>query len=78
MKTRIYFSILFIIFSATRYFDANAQSCVAVRKMGGVNPLSIKGYTLLKGEFQIGTGYRYFPSFRHFVGTEEQLERQTR
>src|SRR6187551_4065678 len=77
MKARIYFSILFILFSATRYFDANAQGCVAVRQMGGINPLSASGYTLPKGEFQIGTSYRYFHSFRHFVGTEEQPERQT-
>ena len=77
MKTRLYFSILFILFSATRYFDANAQGCVAVRQMGGVNPLSSHGYTLPKGHLQIGTGYRYFHSFRHFVGKEEQPERQT-
>src|SRR6187551_1229677 len=77
MKARIYFSILFILFSATRYFDANAQGCVAVRQMGGINPLSASGYTLPKGEFQIGTSYRYFHSFRHFVGTEEQPHRQT-
>ncbi len=77
MKTRIYFLILFVAFSATRYFDANAQGCVAVRQMGGVNPLSTNGYTLPKGEFQIGASYRYFHSFRHFVGTEEQRQRQT-
>src|SRR6187402_512018 len=77
MKARIYFSILFIMFVATRYFDANAQGCVAVRQMGGVNPLSTSGYTLPKGEFQFGASYRYFHSFRHFVGTEEQEHRQT-
>jgi hypothetical protein len=57
--------------------NLNAQGCVAVRQMGGVNPLSSSGYTLSKGEFQIGTSYRYFHSWRHFVGTEEQHERQT-
>lgn len=54
-----------------------AQGCVAVRQMGGNNPLSTAGYTLPKGEFQIGGGYRYFHSWRHFVGKEEQPERQT-
>lgn len=77
MKTRLYFSIFFILLSATRYFDANAQGCVAVRQMGGVNPLATSGYTLPKGEFQMGASYRYFHSFRHFVGTEEQPHRQT-
>ncbi|HOX82955.1 MAG TPA: hypothetical protein PLJ60_18185 [Chryseolinea sp.] len=77
MKTRLHFLILTIILFSASYFDVNAQGCVAVRQMGGVNPLSISGYTLPKGEFQIGTGYRYFHSFRHFVGTEEQTHRQT-
>jgi len=53
-----------------------AQGCVAVRAMGGINPLSATGYTLPKGHFQIGTNYRYFHSFRHYVGTEEQTQRQ--
>lgn len=53
-----------------------AQGCVAVRQMGGVNPLSTSGYTLPKGEFQIGVSYRYFHSFRHFVGTDEKEHRQ--
>jgi hypothetical protein len=58
------------------YNKAAAQGCVAVRQMGGVNPLSSNGYTLPKGEFQIGAGYRYFHSWRHYVGTEEQEHRQ--
>ena len=77
MKTRLYFSILILLLLACTYFDASAQGCVAVRQMGGVNPLSSNGYTLPKGEFQIGASYRYFHSFRHFVGTEEQPHRQT-
>jgi len=54
-----------------------AQGCVAVRQMGGINPLSTNGYTLPKGEFMIGGNYRYFHSWRHFVGKEEQPQRQT-
>ncbi len=77
MKKHLYFTLLVILFSATRYFDSYGQGCVAVRQMGGINPLSSNGYTLPKGEFQIGASYRYFHSFRHFVGTEEQHERQT-
>lgn len=53
-----------------------AQGCVAVRQMGGINPLSTSGYTLPKGDFQIGVSYRYFHSFRHFVGTDEKEYRQ--
>ena len=71
---------IFIIFILIAFQSEKitAQGCVAVRQMGGVNPLSTSGYTLPKGQFQIGTSYRYFHSFRHFAGTEEQLERQPR
>lgn len=58
------------------FAKAFSQGCVAVRQMGGINPLTTSGYTLPKGEFQIGTSYRYFHSFRHYVGTEEQTQRQ--
>jgi len=74
MKKYIHISILlFFICTSTGVF---AQGCVAVRQMGGINPLSSSGYTLPKGQFQIGTNYRYFHSFRHYVGTEEQTQRQ--
>ena len=56
---------------------AVAQGCVAVRQMGGVNALNGGGYTLPKGEFTFGLNYRHFHSWRHFVGKEEQRERQT-
>jgi len=65
-----------ILFCAASTGKLRAQGCVAVRQMGGINPLSTSGYALSKGEFQIGTSYRYFHSFRHFVGTEEQPQRQ--
>jgi hypothetical protein len=55
---------------------AKAQGCVAVRQMGGMNGLSNSSYNLSKGEIQVGANYRYFHSFRHFVGTEEQPQRQ--
>src|SRR5436190_22301924 len=76
MKTNLY-KYVFIAMIALSYSKLSAQGRVAVRQMGGINPLSTSGYTLPKGEFQIGTSYRYFHSFRHFVGTEEQPQRQT-
>ncbi|HJW28018.1 MAG TPA: hypothetical protein VJ508_02085, partial [Saprospiraceae bacterium] len=51
--------------------------CVAVRQMGGLNMHFSSSYNLRKGEFQPGVNYRYFHSFRHYVGTEEQPDRQT-
>lgn len=74
MKKFILISILlFILCKGTGVF---AQGCVAVRQMGGMNPLTSSSYVLPKGEFQIGANYRYFHSFRHFVGKEEQPHRQ--
>jgi hypothetical protein len=75
MKKYLYLSICFISYCFIAQ-NAFAQGCVAVRQMGGANPLSSSGYTLPKGEFQVGASYRYFHSWRHFVGTEEQHERQ--
>ena len=76
MKKHLHASLLFLLFCTAASTHLRAQGCVAVRQMGGINPLSTSGYTLSKGEFQIGTSYRYFHSFRHFVGTEEQPQRQ--
>jgi hypothetical protein len=57
---------------------AFAQGCVAVRQMGGINSMpGSSTYNLQKGQFQVGASYRYFHSWRHFVGKEEQHERQT-
>jgi hypothetical protein len=59
-------------------FNLNAQGCVAVRQMGGISAMcSSNSYNLSKGDIQAGTNYRYFHSWRHYVGTEEQPQRQT-
>jgi hypothetical protein len=70
--------IAFICFSGYQQL-AHAQGCVAVRQMGGVNTMchGSAAYNLHKGDFQIGASYRYFHSWRHFVGKEEQPHRQT-
>jgi len=79
--------ILSILFSACLLIsisnNSNAQGCVAVRQMGGVTALScgnttssLNSYNLPKGDFQVGANYRYFHSWRHFVGREEQPQRQ--
>ena len=56
---------------------SNAQGCVAVRQMGGQNMTLTNSYNLDKGDFQVGVNYRYFHSWRHFIGKEEQPLRQT-
>lgn len=67
--------LFFIVFACLKTFS---QGCVAVRQMGGVCNISnpTQHYNLAKGDFQVGLNYRYFHSWRHFVGTEEQPQRQ--
>jgi hypothetical protein len=78
-STFIQSAYIFIIFLTIAFNTqkTNAQGCVAVRQMGGQNLNSSNSYNLNEGEFQVGANYRYFHSWRHFVGTEEQLHRQT-
>src|SRR6185369_13980172 len=65
-----------LILLLTIYFfiqiDAQSQGCVAIRSSGGscskMHPETSRGWTL-------ATSYRYFKSFRHYVGTEEQKQR---
>ncbi|HEY0678602.1 MAG TPA: hypothetical protein VGD17_09960 [Chitinophagaceae bacterium] len=69
---RKYLFILFI--SSLTFADAVAQGCVAIRSTGavctreGAQQVSAKGW-------QLNTSYRYFRSFRHFVGTHEEKSR---
>ncbi len=75
---KLYISLLLCMAVTLAYNTASAQGCVAVRQMGGVNPMvGASSYNLLKGQFQVGASYRYFHSWRHFVGKEEQPQRQT-
>ncbi len=53
---------------------ASAQGCVAIRSTGAVCTRQDAGHDSGKG-WQLNTSYRYFKSFRHFVGTEEQKQR---
>ena len=68
-------TVLLIIVTLAQ-FHVNGQGCVAVRQMGGVSMCSANSYNMSKGDFQAGVNYRYFHSWRHFVGKEEQPERQ--
>jgi hypothetical protein len=76
MKKIISFSIAILFFISITN-KSTAQGCVAIRQMGGLNvPGASTTYNLSKGGFQVGANYRYFHSWRHFVGTEEQPQRQ--
>lgn len=53
--------------------EAMSQGCIAVRSGCGVNVGG--GAVMSKGQFNIGTNFRYFHSYKHFRGTHEETER---
>ena len=74
MINKIPLLFLFIILSASYL---NAQGCVAIRHFSSCVGNSLENNILNKGDIQLGMNYRYFKSFRHFRGTEEEPDRVT-
>jgi len=57
--------------------NVKAQGCVAIRHFSSCVGSSLENNIINKGDFQLGLNYRYFKSFRHFRGTEEEPDRVT-
>lgn len=55
--------------------ESNAQGCVAIKSTGGVCTMDHVGGTIDSSKWSLNLNNRYFKSFRHFVGTEEQKHR---
>lgn len=70
MKKIILITSLFIFISLQSY----SQGCVAIRS-NGVCTMEHPMSDSAARSWQLNTGYRYFKSFRHFRGKEEQKER---
>lgn len=65
---------LFIgLFGFTSFLQA--QGCVAIRHFSTCAGNHLEQNLLVPGDIQLGTNYRYFKSFRHFRGTEEEPDR---
>ena len=73
VKLLVYLSI----FIFTSFFQVKAQGCVAIRHFSSCIGSSLENNLLGAGSLQIGSNYRYFRSFRHFRGTEEEPDRIT-
>ena len=56
-------------------FQLKAQGCVAIRGFSSCSGNIGSGANLGKGEILIGSNFRYFESFRHFRGNEEEENR---
>lgn len=64
-------SLLFLIGTKS----VQAQGCVAIRHFSSCVGNTLESNLLGPGDIQIGSNYRYFKSFRHFRGTEEEPDR---
>ncbi|MHA4741728.1 hypothetical protein [Dyadobacter sp. MSC1_007] len=73
MKKHIYLLINIILISLAAQ-EANAQGCVAIRGTGGACMLAHADSSDHQ-QWILTTSARYFKSFRHFSGTEENKER---
>jgi hypothetical protein len=52
-----------------------SQGCVAIRSTGATCALHIPDSVAMLSKWQLGLNYRYFKSYKHFVGKEEQKQR---
>ncbi|RTL58464.1 MAG: hypothetical protein EKK37_09010 [Sphingobacteriales bacterium] len=65
---------LYILVTAFAFTKIKAQGCVAIRGTGMSNCMHHADSSDNKG-WSLNVNYRYFKSFRHFVGTTEQKQR---
>lgn len=73
MRSNIYAIILVVCLACGASAGAYGQGCVAVKNMSG--PAINWGGEESPGGWQFSLNYRYFRSYKHFVGTDEQEER---
>lgn len=68
----------FIVLSALSLFTAGAaygQGCVAIRGYSACSGTTTNTNILKKGDFSVGSAYRYFRSYKHFRGPNEETIR---
>ncbi len=54
---------------------SSGQGCVALRGLGQAGGIDVNQPNLENHTWQLNTDFRYFNSFRHYVGTAEQFQR---
>lgn len=77
MKTNRKLFLCSVLLFMCAVYGINAQGCVAIRHFSSCVGNSLESNLLNTGDIQIGMNYRYFKSFRHFRGTEEEPDRIT-
>ncbi|RKR80783.1 hypothetical protein BDD43_0917 [Mucilaginibacter gracilis] len=72
MKSPLYITIILLILSSKIF----AQGCVAIRSTGGVcTMLDHPDSTDAHGGWVFNSNNRYFKSYKHFIGRDEQTQR---
>jgi hypothetical protein len=81
--------ILFLFILSTFYNKTNAQGCVAIRTVGGLNTMEhamhhmmdsamgISNNKMVEPKWDLNISGRYFKSYKHFNGTDEVTQRVT-
>jgi len=81
--------ILFLFILSTLYHKTNAQGCVAIRTVGGLNTMEhamhhmmdsamgISNNKMVEPKWDLNISGRYFKSYKHFNGTDEVTQRVT-
>jgi len=74
MKSRLHYILTFLILIFAGFaIDSNAQGCVAVRNMSSWSLGAADSVQMNSWQFSLN--YRYFRSYKHFRGSEEEEER---
>ena len=70
--------ILFFVAAATAlsYNHAAAQGCVAIRSTGGFCTAGEQKHIDTASQWQLTENNRYYKSFKHYIGTTYQKQRQ--
>ncbi|MBM1105397.1 hypothetical protein JQC67_04505 [Aurantibacter crassamenti] len=77
LHSKFKFLIVVVLFALFFLNQVTAQGCVAIRHFSSCVGNSLENNLLNTGDIQIGMNYRYFKSFRHFRGSEEEPDRIT-
>jgi len=73
---KLFFCVLFLTAFAA-YNNAFSQGCVAVRSTGGFCTVGDHAEADSAAKWQLTVNNRYYKSFRHYVGTAYQKQRET-
>ncbi len=73
MKKQLHKKYLYILFTFITSVSFG-QGCVSIRNFGSSSE-NFSQQNRNKGDIELGVNYRYFRSFRHFKGTEENPDR---